>query len=174
MLSKPNTNHRSKALECAALYALARPAAAALPTASLLLRRALVASEPPAVKSAAAKGLSDLFLSLGPHAIESVLAAAPAGAEEGGEGAGEGGEEEEARWRAGDGRGVIGLLAAAARGVLNANERAAGGKGGRCGWSAAVLRLQRLGFCNCVHAEHGIETQCAEPRSLALQAGAER
>lgn len=142
---------RSKALECLTLHCQASPSPDALPATALLLRRALISSEAPEVKASAVRGMTDLFLSLGPVALESVLAAAGAAgqSEVGGaagsldtatrqqitgeegdlEGGGRGGSDEgEAHgWRSGAGRGAVQLITVAVQDALVGVERAAAG-----------------------------------------------
>jgi len=92
----------------------------------------LLAAEQPPVQAAAAKGMTDLFLSLGPFAVESVLVAATEGSAneraDGDDADGDGADGDGADgigWRPADGRGVLQLLTAAVRGVLERVERAA-------------------------------------------------
>ncbi|GBF88417.1 hypothetical protein Rsub_01129 [Raphidocelis subcapitata] len=106
---------RAAAIECVALYALAGASPVALPAALLMLRRALAGGEAPAVAAAAARGMSDLFLALGPTAVDGGLAAAGAA----GAATAAGGS---------DARGAVQLLADAAWGVLEgARDRATPG-----------------------------------------------
>lgn len=91
-----------------------------------MLRRALTGGEAPAVAAAAARGLSDLFLGLGPAAVDSSLAAAGAA-----------GAASEAGGS--DARGAVQLLADAAWGVL---------EGARYRWGACLGCMGVL--CRCM------------------------